>query len=138
MRDVAASLAVVFLAVASGGCATRFGCRETAAPPVPEASAPVPGAPPAHVTRAARLLEEAKAREPHLAMMSEDAARAAMASMKEGYPTVPNLIRIAALAPKSMDAEMDAWDVLKKESTLDRRLVNEVFYVVSSANECGH
>jgi hypothetical protein len=119
----------------AGGCAVRFGGGGTY---VPVAAAPPPPAPDAHLHRAARLLDEAMSREAFLPMLSEEESRAAMTSMQKGYPTVPNLIRIAALAPKSMDAEMAAWDVLKKESTLDRRLVNEVFYVVSSANECGH
>lgn len=87
--------------------------------------------------RARRLIEEAKAREPYLPMATEEESRARLASMDE-YPRVPNLIRIASVLPKTVDADMAAWKALRAETTLDRRLLNEVFWVVSSANECGH
>jgi hypothetical protein len=126
-------LPILLLAAASlCGCAGRRRPRAVAlgARPAPSASA-------AHVARAERLLEEAKAREPHVPMLSEAEARAALASM-EKYPQVPNLIRILARAPKTVDAEMAAWDALRKGTTLDKRLLNQVFWVVSSGNECGH
>jgi hypothetical protein len=111
-----------------GGCAARR------RPHVRAHAVPAPGA---HAARAERLLAEAKAREPHLPMLPEEDARKALASM-EKYPQVPNLIRILAVCPKTVDAEMAAWEALRKEATLDRRLLNQVFWVVSSKNECGH
>jgi hypothetical protein len=38
--------------------------------------------------------------------------------------------------PKTFGAEMAAWAALGMEGTIDRRLMSEVFYVVSDANDC--
>ena len=116
----------------SAACVSRPRCSRR-----PAAGEP---APPAHVARARALLEEAREREPNLPMLDEAATRAALKSMRSeaAWPTVPNLMRIAAVLPKTADAEMAAWAALGKEGTIDKRLLAEVFYVVSSANECGH
>ena len=109
------------------------------APPSETASAAVesPEAAAARRAPAIRMMDEARARTAYLPMSSEDEARKSMASM-EDFPIVPNLIRIAAAMPKTMEAEMEAWDALKKEGTINKRLLGEVFYVVSRSNECGH
>ena len=127
-----ASVVLAAAVASSGACASRPPCA-----PCPVAAEP---APPAHVARARRLLEEARGRQPNLPMMDEAKTRAALKSMRSetSWPTVPNLMRIAALMPKTADAEMAAWAALGKEGTIDKRLLAEVFYVVSSANECGH
>ena len=139
MRVVVAFVIAGGVASGLAGCAWRCGPCDPCAGGVAGGAAPSPGwgAPPAHVARADRLIEAAKEREPFLPMSSEADARTALKSVAK-YPQVPNLMRIAALAPKSMDAEMKAWQTLQKETTLDAKLVNEVFYVVSSKNECGH
>ena len=131
-----AALAVVALPLSA--CVSRARCCEpvAVAEVVPAADAGAAAAK-AQADRARRLMEEARNRTPYLPMRSEEAARAAMPSMKN-YATLPNLIRIAAAMPKTMDAEMKAWEALQKEGTVDKRLMNEVFYVVSSGNECGH
>jgi len=79
-------------------------------------------------------LAETRERKPYLPMLSDKDARAAMG----GFPgrRAPNLARVAAHMPKTFAAEMAAWGALGKEGTIDRRLMSEVFYVVSSANDC--
>jgi alkylhydroperoxidase family enzyme len=67
-------------------------------------------------------------------MRSEKEARAAMPGFRGRR--APHLARVAAHMPKTFKAEMEAWAALGKEGTLDRRLLSEVFYVVSSANDC--
>jgi alkylhydroperoxidase family enzyme len=79
-------------------------------------------------------IEEAKLRESFLPMVPEKRAREAMGP----FPgrRVPHLARVAAHMPKTFRAEMAAWGALGQEGTLDRRLLSEVFYVVSNANDC--
>ena len=117
-------------------CASRACCPREVVAAVPAEPAGS-GEAKARADRAKRLVKAARERTEYLPMGSEEEARAAMPSMK-GYPVVPNLIRIASAMPKTMDAEMKAWDALKREGTIDKKLLNEVFYVVSSGNECGH
>jgi len=81
-----------------------------------------------------RGLDEARAREPYLAMLDEEAAREALPQF--GGRRLPHLARVAAYMPDTWSAEMAAWGALGKEGTLDRKLLSEVFYVVSSANDC--
>ena len=135
-------LALAFLAASAlplSACAyrTRACCEPLAVAAVAPTPDPAATEAKARIDRARRLMDEARARTPYLPMKPEAEARAAMPSMKD-YPAVPNLIRIAAAMPKTMDAEMKAWRALQREGTIDRRLMNEVFYVVSSGNECGH
>jgi len=73
-------------------------------------------------------------RKAHVTMLPEPDARKAMPGF--GGRAVPNLGRVAALMPKTWSAEMAAWGALGKEGTLDRQLLSQVFYVVSSANDC--
>lgn len=83
---------------------------------------------------AKRGMEEAKKREPYLPMLSEKQAREAMPGF--GGKHAPDLVKVAAHMPKTWAAEMAAWKALGEEGTIDRRLLSEVFYVVSSANDC--
>jgi alkylhydroperoxidase family enzyme len=79
-------------------------------------------------------IERVKEREPFLPMLSDADARKAMGGFQG--KRAPNLARVAAHMPKTFQAEMAAWGALGKEGTIDRRLMSEVFYVVSSANDC--
>ncbi len=83
---------------------------------------------------AKRGIEETKERKPYLPMLSDKDARKAMPGF-DGK-RAPNLARVAAHMPKTFAAEMAAWGALGQEGTIDRRLMSEVFYVVSSANDC--
>lgn len=105
-------LAVALLAPAA--CATR---RATHAPAAAE-----------------RGMQEARQRVAFLPMLSDAQARATMPGFQG--KRAPNLARVAAYLPETWRAEMAAWRALQKEGTLDRRLLSEVFYVVSSANDC--
>ena len=68
--------------------------------------------------------------------MKPDAEAAeTMPTWPEGKP-VPTLIRIAAHMPKTTRAEMEAWRALQREATIDRKLLQELFWVVSSKNDC--
>ena len=134
-RLALAALLLASVPLSACACRTREWCGPAlAAVPVAD---PAAGEKQARDDRARRLLEAARNRTSYLPMKTEEETRAAMPSMKR-VPAVPNLIRIAAAMPKTMDAEMKAWEALQKEGTIDRRLMNEVFYVVSSGNECGH
>ncbi len=79
-------------------------------------------------------IEKVKEREPFLPLLPDADAKKAMG----GFPgrRAPNLARVAAHMPKTFAAEMAAWGALGQEGTIDRRLLSEVFYVVSSANDC--
>jgi alkylhydroperoxidase family enzyme len=83
---------------------------------------------------AKRGIEAVKEREPYLPMLPDKAAREAMGGFQG--KRAPNLARVAAHMPKTFAAEMAAWGALGQEGTIDRRLMSEVFYVVSSANDC--
>ena len=83
---------------------------------------------------AKRGLEATKEREAYLPMLPDKEAREAMGGFKGKH--APNLARVAAHMPKTFAAEMAAWGALQQEGTIDRQLLREVFYVVSSANDC--
>ena len=132
-------LALAALSAASLSLPACACCRTPCAPSVPCAPAAEaePAGAGARAERAKRLVEQARERTAYLPIKPEEEARAKVPSMKD-YPVVPNLIRIGAAMPKTMEAEMKAWEALKREGTIDKKLLNEVFYVVSSGNECGH
>jgi alkylhydroperoxidase family enzyme len=90
--------------------------------------------PPHDRDEAKRGIERSKEREPFLPMVAEEDARKAMPGFRGR--AAPNLARVAAHMPETFAAEMAAWGALGKEGTIDRRLMSEVFYVVSSANDC--
>ena len=136
------SLAFAVAAAVLPGCVSNRCCRPCCGVPDVVTSPSVaavesPEAAAARRAPAIRMMDEARARTAYLPMKSEDEARASIPSM-EDFPIVPNLIRIAAAMPKTMEAEMVAWDAVRQEGTVDKRLLSEVFYVVSKSNECGH
>jgi alkylhydroperoxidase family enzyme len=90
--------------------------------------------PPRDPDSAKRGIEKTKEREPYLPMLPEVDARMAIGEYRGN--SVPNLARVAAHMPGTLRAEMAAWAALGKEGTIDRQLLNEVFYVVSDANDC--
>jgi alkylhydroperoxidase family enzyme len=90
--------------------------------------------PPRDPDSAKRGIEKTKEREPFLPMLSDEDARKAMGKFRG--KRAPNLARVAAHMPKTFGAEMAAWAALGMEGTIDRRLMSEVFYVVSDANDC--
>jgi alkylhydroperoxidase family enzyme len=90
--------------------------------------------PPHDPDSAKRGIERVKEREPFLPMLPDADARKAMGGFRGRR--APNLARVAAHMPKTFAAEMAAWGALGREGTIDRRLMSEVFYVVSSANDC--
>ena len=85
---------------------------------------------------AKRMINSTKDRSAYVEMLSDEQVYEAMPMMKGRK--IPNLMRVAALMPKTMNAEMAAWGALNREGTLDRRLRSELFYVVSSANDCAY
>jgi len=82
-----------------------------------------------------RDLEATKERPPHLQLLSEAEVRKAIPKMFDRMG-VPNLVRAGARMPMTMQAEMMAWGALQREGTIEKRLLGEVFYVVSHANDC--
>ncbi len=87
-------------------------------------------------SEAKRMINSTKDRTAYVEMLSDEQVYEAM-PMMEGRK-IPNLMRVAALMPKTMNAEMAAWGALNREGTLDRRLRSALFYVVSSANDCAY
>jgi hypothetical protein len=79
--------------------------------------------------------ERSKERTPHLTLMSDEAAHAAMPTMYKGRP-MPNLMRVAALQPRTMEAVLAVAKSARTEGELEPQLLNDVFWAVSSANEC--
>jgi hypothetical protein len=85
-------------------------------------------------SRARQGIAASKERDEFLPMVPEKEAREKLPEF--GGRAIPNLARVAALMPETWTAEMEAWSALGKEGTLDRKLLQEVFYVVSRANDC--
>lgn len=83
---------------------------------------------------ARRGLEDVRNRDAFLPMVPDSQARKTMPGFRGRR--VPHLARVAAHMPETWRAEMAAWQALGREGTLDRRLLSEVFYVVSAANDC--
>jgi hypothetical protein len=109
------------------GCASR----RAAQPQKPEAV----GAP-ARSAQALRAgLEAEKAREPYLPLLSQEAAKLAMPAHAK-WAELPTLMLVAARQPRSMEAVLATAKTLRREGGLDQRLLNDVFWVVSSANDC--
>jgi len=135
MRRLALSLT---LSLPLTACASHY--RPQAAPP---ASARTAGRPaPAEVGHAGRPREEieaaferSRAETPHIPMLSEEEAHAAM---PEIYKTkaMPYLVRVGGLQPRTMEALLATARTLRKEGGLDAKLLNDVFWEVSSANDC--
>jgi alkylhydroperoxidase family enzyme len=103
------------------------------AAPAPEATKP----PPSPVAERRAKVEAAKEREPFVPLLSVEATKENVPTMRR-FAEPPTLVRAAAARPKTTEAEMRAFMALQRESTLGRDLLQEVFLVVSSANECGY
>ena len=58
--------------------------------------------------------------------------------MPKLYPKrpMPYLALVGSLQPRSMEAVLTTGSTVRREGGLDARLINDVFWVVSSANEC--
>ncbi len=82
-----------------------------------------------------QLIEANKERTAHIRMLTDAEVHEALPKWPKQRP-IPNLLRVSAYMPPTMQAEMGTWRALSKEGTLDRRFLSEVFYVVSSANDC--
>jgi hypothetical protein len=119
------TLSLVVVLLAAGGCATR---RSAATAPVTKATG-----------RSAEALRAGLAhelsREPYLPMLSQEEAKKAMPAHAR-WPELPTLMLVAARQPKSMEAVLATAKTLRREGGLDNRLLNDVFWVVSSANDC--
>ncbi len=84
---------------------------------------------------AKQLIAANKERTAHIRMLTDAEVHEALPKWPKQRP-IPNLLRVSAYMPQTMQAEMGMWRALSKEGTLDRRFLSEVFYVVSSANDC--
>lgn len=80
-------------------------------------------------------MEREKARTPFLPMLSEEKAHEAMPGWFPGRP-MPTLMRVAALQPKMMEAVIGSARAMRTEGGLDSQFLNDVFWAVSSANDC--
>jgi hypothetical protein len=49
---------------------------------------------------------------------------------------MPTLLRVAALQPKMMEAVIASARAMRTEGGLDSEFLNDVFWAVSSANDC--
>jgi hypothetical protein len=130
MRSLLSGLGLL---CAAGLCS----CSHRPAPP-PAATAPPLAAPPQKGRSAEEIkagFERSKQRTPHLPLMSDEAAHAAMPTMYKGRP-MPNLMRVAGLQPRTMEAVLAVAKSARTEGELEPRLLNDVFWAVSSANEC--
>lgn len=130
MRSQLACLGLVVV-VASTGCASRGSSRRNP-PPSVVAKPPVPGRSAEEIKAG---FERAKRREPYLPMMSDEDAHKAMPGMFKGRP-MPTLMLVAGLQPRTMEAVMAVAKQSRTEGELEPQLLNDVFWAVSSANEC--
>ena len=88
-----------------------------------------------NAAEAKQLIEANKERTAHIRMLTDAEVHEALPKWPRQRP-IPNLLRVSAYMPETMQAEMGMWRALSKEGTLDRRFLSEIFYVVSSANDC--
>jgi hypothetical protein len=127
MRTIPALTAALVL-LAAGGCAARRPAPPPTAPPAARSTGRS-----AEALRAG--LEHELSREPYLPMLSQEEAKKAMPAHAR-WPELPTLMLVAARQPKSMEAVLATAKTLRREGGLDNRLLNDVFWVVSSANDC--
>ena len=130
MRRAAVALSVLAVVPLAAGCVSR---RAAAAPVVAKTKPAEPAPRSPSETKAG--LERAKERKEFFPMLSDAEAHKAL-PMWPKQLHVPNLARVGALMPKSMQATMSALMSERKEGTLDPKLLSDVFWVVSSANDC--
>lgn len=121
-----AATALVTLALPATGCAGRR--------PAPREKAPlaVVGRSPEEI-RAGFAAE--KRRTPHIPMLSQEAAHAAMPDMFKKGP-MPTLCLVGGLQPRTMESVLAQAKAMRREGDLDGKLLNDIFWAVSSSNEC--
>jgi hypothetical protein len=76
-----------------------------------------------------------KKRTPHLPMLSQEAAHAAMPDLFKKGP-MPTLCLVGGHQPRTMEAVLAQAKAMRREGDLDPKLLNDVFWSVSSANDC--
>ena len=130
MRSLLLGLGLL-CATGVSGCARRPAAQRASPAPV-VARPPVPGRSAAEIRAG---FERSKQRTPYLPMMSPEAAHAAMPTLYKGRP-MPNLLLVAGLQPRTMEAVLAVAKQARTEGELEPRLLNDVFWAVSSANEC--
>jgi|GEM_PF-4865316 len=89
--------------------------------------------------RSAAELEEgfraSRAERSFLPMLSDEAAHEAMPGLFQGRE-LPNLLLVTGRQPKTSEALMSMAKAMRTEGSLDPTLLNDVFWAVSSENEC--
>jgi hypothetical protein len=125
-------------ALALGACARRppLAPRPTARAPAPSAALPAAPAEPGRDRAAFEAgFERSKEGTAFLPLLGEDEAHAAMPSL---YPKrrMPYLVRVGGLQPRTMEALLGFARTMRKEGGLGGPLLNDVFWEVSSANDC--
>ena len=130
-------VSLIALAGCTGSRAGRAVARPSVQPP-PPATAATPTAPPSprRTTETIKAeFERAKRDQPHIPMLTQEEAHKAMPTMFRGRD-MPTLMLVAGLQPKSMEAVMGVARASRTEGDLDAELLNDVFWTVSSVNEC--
>ncbi len=115
--------------------APRADARTTPPPPAAAADGAVLAGP----QRSAAELEEgfrrSRAGKAFLSPLSNEAAHAAMPELFKGRE-FPNLLLVSGRQPKTSEALMAMAKAMRTEGGLDATLLNDVFWAVSSENEC--
>jgi hypothetical protein len=126
---------VVFSALAASltvGCATR---TPAAAPSTVVAHVASNDVGPDRAAEIEAGLERSKEGKPFLTMLGDEETKKAMPSIfKRGG--APYLIRVGGLQPKTMESLMAMAKQMRTEGGLGDDFLNDVFWVVSSENEC--
>ena len=113
-----------------GGCAGR---RRAA--PSPVAAAPAATALSRTPAAIKAGFEASKKRAPYFPLLTQEQAKAAMPPYA-GPRDLPTLMLVAGLQPRSMESVMGTARAMRREGGLDAELLNDVFWAVSSANDC--
>lgn len=131
-------LAGVVLGLLPGCRACDRGCVYPRSEP-PAAGAPAPAPTHPGPRRSAAALEEgfraSRAEKAFLPMLSNEAAHEAMPTLFKGRE-MPNLLLVSGRQPRTSEALMAMAKAMRTEGTLDPTLLNDVFWAVSSENEC--
>lgn len=123
-----ALLALIPLTATTLGCAARRPATRADA----TAAAPTPGRSGAELRAG---FEASKQREPHVTMLTQEQAHEAMPNIFKGVD-MPTLVLAGGHMPKSMEAVLNVARVARHEGPLDNAFLNDVFWAVSSANDC--
>ncbi len=126
IRLLITALAAAALALPLAGCAGRRSGSRSKADGVATGRS-------AEEIRAGFAAE--KQRTPHLPMLSQEAAHAAMPDLFKKGP-MPTLCLVGGHQPRTMEAVLAQAKAMRREGDLDPKLLNDVFWAVSSANDC--